>query len=339
MVEATNPDLILLKCKAINALLPYAIYLAQDGQCEMIDMVSHAASALNSGEFMWHCIGPYITALFDKPTIPSLNWVFTLASPHIPWHDQPHDKNAVTRWATAALEIPYTEAIGQSVVYALLQIASVESLQPHIPIAIWAWLKKQPGLPHGYTRQLTWAKANVVHCVRLLGNIDILKSYLLLVWSNPHGVDVQFGGVNEMQVSIQEDFNGIGMVHHREDLIRRLDHTLRQIPSTSNLWDDELVRRQYRGLKAVLLRVDGEAMNILTRMPFKLIIFSLLTLIDTYRIAFDLRVRSASPMPMISRLGNVARLPPTGHFICTITSSCCYHLPRIALVTFVSLYS
>ena len=32
-----------------------------------------------------------------------------------------------------------------------------------------------------------------------------------------------------MQVSLQEDFSGIGMGHHRVDLIKRLDHILERL--------------------------------------------------------------------------------------------------------------
>ena len=135
-----------------------------------------------------------------------------------------------------------------------------------------------------------------------------------------------------MQVSIREDFNGIGMVHHREDLIRQLDDSLRPasqptfrdskeryseaegsimevppqpVPSITHMYQGAVqsewpspsihlqpvhlqpvpsftswyrrAMQQYSELKAVLLEVDEEAMNILTRMPPKLIFFSLLT--------------------------------------------------------------
>ena len=280
MLEAADPDQILSKRKAISALLPYAIYVTKYGKHEMINMISCVVNTSNSGEFMWHYVRPYITALSNKPTRHSLKLVLVLAS------------------------FPYTEVIGQIVVYALLQIASVDSLRPRIPIAIWAWLKKKPHLPCGHLGQSEWTKGDVVHHVRSLGDIEILKSYLLFVWLDPGGVDDWLGGLNEMQVSIREDFNGIGMVHHREDLIRQLDNLLRPVlhPTSRDRGAKEqyseseessvviplpipqIVPRhqgameQYSELKAVLLEVDEEAMNILTRMPPKLILFfSMLT--------------------------------------------------------------
>ena len=290
MLEAADPNLILIKHKAISALLPYAVHLAKSGDRWLFDLVLHVASASNSGEFMWHHIGPHISALFDKPTSPSLNLVLAFAS------------------------LPYTEVIGQIVVSALLQIASIDSLRPHIPVAIWAWLKKQPHLPCEWLRQSEWTRGDVVHYVRSLGDIEILKSYLLLAWSDPDGVDGWLGGLNEMQVSIREDFNGIGMVHHREDLIRQLNDSLglgeseneelsiEQPPpvalftptpsyqeamqyggvvppslTPSITSGHQRAMEQYSKLKAVLLEVDEEAMDILTGMPPKLILFSLLT--------------------------------------------------------------
>lgn len=48
----------------------------------------------------------------------------------------------IARWATAALEVPYTEEVGQSTVSALLQIASINSLQAYIPLNLWSLLRK-----------------------------------------------------------------------------------------------------------------------------------------------------------------------------------------------------
>ena len=68
-------------------------------------------------------------------------------SPYLPWTDAFYDQNAVHRWAAAALAVPYTEEVGQSVVDVLLQIASNSSLRLHIPRDVWALLKKRVSLP------------------------------------------------------------------------------------------------------------------------------------------------------------------------------------------------
>jgi len=76
-------------------------------------------------------------------------------------------------------------------------------------------------------------------------------------------------GFNEMQVSIQEDFCGIEMGHHRAELIRRLDRVLERLNrglgyfgqhnpafNEGHLWR---MKDTYRKLRETLLRVDAEA--------------------------------------------------------------------------------
>ena len=149
MIEAVDPNLILRRRKAISALFPYAVYLARDGQQGMADTLLRVTRALNSNywKFMWRQVGPYIVPLFGESTTPSLDSIIILASHHVPWDDERVNKDTVARWAAVTSAIPYTEEVGQSVVDALLQIASVGSLRPHIPIGIWAWLKRRLSPP------------------------------------------------------------------------------------------------------------------------------------------------------------------------------------------------
>jgi len=106
-----------------------------------------------------------------------------------------------------------------------------------------------------------------------------------------------------MCASIREDFNGIGMGQHREELGNRLDHVLGQLDRgpgyIGGLRQDfysygrntKATMDQYRKLKQVLLEVDGAAMQILTRMSSRFIIlFNLLTSVDTHRIPLDVHV-------------------------------------------------
>ena len=70
---------------------------------------------------------------------------------------------------------------------------------------------------------------------------------------------------------IREDFSGIWVGYHREDLLQRLDYILRQLDlglghlqqhkpsiSASDIWQ---MRGQYEQLKEVLLEVDREAID------------------------------------------------------------------------------
>ena len=175
MVGATDPDPIFSKRKAINALVPYAISLKRDGQEAMVDVISLAATASQSGRFIWHHIGPYTTILFDEPSPPTLNLIITLASSHVPWEEL-HDGTAVTRWAWAASALPDTEC-GRG---------PVADHCPRLPTALHSYqhlgmAEQRPSLP-----PVCWARfmgtKDDVRYVRALGDIEILKSYLLLVW-------------------------------------------------------------------------------------------------------------------------------------------------------------
>ena len=84
------------------------------------------------------------------------------------------------------------------------------------------------------------AKGDVVRWAREFGDLGVLKSYFLLLWSEWFHIDSWSGGLTEMQISIQEDFGGIGMGCHREDLIKRLDHVLGQLNRPHDIfyqWD------------------------------------------------------------------------------------------------------
>ena len=151
------------------------------------------------------------------------------------------------------------------------------------------------------------AKGDVVHRVRALGDLGLLKSYLLFLWSGSgwSHTDDWSGGLAEMQISIQEDFSGIGTGYHRDDLIKWLDHILEQINSAGP--DDITIqpaKERYGELRRLLLEVDGEAVKIFSHMPPWLIIHvDLLTPTNVYRISPDIHVQSAPPMLITLYLG------------------------------------
>jgi hypothetical protein len=169
----------------------------------------------------------------------------------------------IQRWAAATSAVSYTEdwEIARNVADGLLRIASECELLPHIPTETWSWLTKWPHLPFVYLGHRVGTCAHVVKAVRALKDIEILKSYFLLVWSNlrplgssgcrsdcplfhtildsilirhlpnvPDDILITYlsGGFYEMWVSIQEDFGGVGMGDHRTDLLRQLDRALRE---------------------------------------------------------------------------------------------------------------
>jgi hypothetical protein len=70
--------------------------------------------------------------------------------------------------------------------------------------------------------------SDVVLHVRELKDIEILKSYFLLIWSEWRSPALNRPS-SEMKISIRDDFGGIGAEHHRKELVDRLDHILGQL--------------------------------------------------------------------------------------------------------------
>ena len=122
----------------------------------------------------------------------------------------------------------------------------------------------------------------MVRQVRRLRDIEILKSYLLLVWSEWD--NLYFDGCLEMQALIREDFGGAGMWCHRDDLIEHLDNVQEQLDRgveyfqqhnpEINEYHIQHSKEQYEGLKNVLMEVDKTVMGTLTRAPPRLILLN-----------------------------------------------------------------
>ena len=237
----------------------------------MVDAIFHLARISTPWRFQQHYIEPTAVTLLSNPT-PSLNRAAVLLSPYVPlrfW-----DENMVARWVAAVSSVPYSDNVGWSVVSTLLQLASTEILRPYIPIDVWALMKKQPSLPVVCGGRDSGNDRAVVHHVRGLGDFDILKSYFLLVWSEWNALEDS--GFAEMQVSIVEDLGGIEMLHHRADLIKRLDYVLRTLDLgleylrqyKPRFTEDSVGERKerYGRLKEALLEVDRRAVKKLTGM-------------------------------------------------------------------------
>ena len=260
-------------------------------------------------------MGPLIAALSDEES--TLNRTIKLVSTNALWYPLIFDGTLVTRWAAAALAAPYTVEVGRHVVDALLQIASLESLQSFIPIGVWALLKKGPPLPPVCMGRSRGTMDCVVRGVRGLGDLEILKSYFLLVWSEWNIISSE--GLTNMRASIREDFGGIGTGHHREDLIERLDHILGQLDPGSEYFkqrrswidkDPQRTRRQYQELKEILLEVDREATEILTSTPSRPTnILNSLIPAGIYRIPLNVLLCPPALMPVNPRLQRSLRTP------------------------------
>ena len=284
------------KRKAATALFAYAVRREQDGDGGMIDVL------LDVIKLRAFTIGPQITALFDEGSPDSLNRIIVLVSPYVPWDSRVFHSSTVTRrWATAVLAVPYTEEVGRSVVDAVLQIASIKSLQPYIPVGVWALLKEQPSLPPACLGRARGTTACVVRGIRELGDPEILKSYLSLVWSEWYAIHPD--GFTDMCASIRDDFGGIGMGGHRNDLVKRLDYVLGQLGQGLGYYQQyHRLKRQYKELKDILLEVDRETTGILTRTPSKSTNLSTHSPVGIHRIPLNIYVRAPVPVPVVTCL-------------------------------------
>ena len=180
MAEAADRDSIYSKHKAISALFPY--FLAQDRPQWIVDTFLRLAGASQYGGFMWRCVRPYTTTLFNGPTSQFPDMFIVLASPRIRWHESLQNGNTVAWWAEAVRKVTLTREVwlAQAVVDALLQIASVDSLRPHIPESHWALLWTRPPLPPRCLGRSAGAGEEVVRCVRAFGTAEVLKPYRFL---------------------------------------------------------------------------------------------------------------------------------------------------------------
>jgi hypothetical protein len=271
-----NPLQIRSKRKAITALFPYAALLERDGQPETLEMFFRVARASGQWGFIWHRVRPHIATLLGEESSVPLKRAMVHAFPHIPWHRFPNSQHFIQLWAAAASALPYTLQICQSVVDALLHIATQDYLRPHIPVGMWSCLSRQPPFPLVCWGRFRDTQRNVVQTVRGLGDTEILKSYMLLVWSERDHLG--FVALHEMCTAIQEDFCGAGMGHDRQDLLQHLDcvltqldlglEHLRQREPNLNEEDVEQMKYEYGELKKVLLEADVDARATLTVSSF-----------------------------------------------------------------------
>ena len=259
MADAEEHHLIQSKHKAINALLPYAVLQEFGGKTGILDAFLHVARASKMPKFEWHHAREYASTMFSKASLHTI----ILVSPHIYWGLLTERRDLVQQWAAAISAVPYTEEVAQSVVGTLLQIAYYSQLLPHIPTDIWSWLNKRPSLPPTCEGRYYGTRLPVAKAVLELKDIEILKSYFLLVWSEwDHIKDSVF---DESCASIHEHFNEPWGGWHREELIQHLDHILTQLDQglehlqqhNPNLeeYHFQRMKDQYRKLKDTLLEV------------------------------------------------------------------------------------
>jgi len=163
-------------------------------------------------------------------------------------------------WMEAASAVPYTDAVGESVVVSLLNMASSDRLLPHIPMVARDWLNKRPVFPPECVALLPRATESAVQGIHQFGGAKLIALYLHIIWSEERKPR-WYGEMPVMSRLIREELGGIEAAGYRTDLIRRLDHVLLRLDQSEEEWR---TKEKYGELRRELLEVDEKAMKILT---------------------------------------------------------------------------
>jgi len=155
------------------------------------------------------------TLLSDTSEV-SLKRVSMLASPYIPWGWW-DVRGLVRAWVETASTIPKEKEVAPSIVDALLQIVCFELLPTGNHGEIWSWLTLRPSLPPICRGRCVGSHPDVMQQVRGLKNIEIVKSYLLVVWSEWDSL--RYSGFLMMCKCIREEFSGVEASSHRAELV------------------------------------------------------------------------------------------------------------------------
>ena len=268
MAEAEDYRPLWSKRKAITVLLLCAVWQERDGQPEMFDAILRATRASRMSRFMWCHVDQLVTRLLCEASPRTI----VLALPHILHiiQHQLRDMGDLVRcWTAATCAVPHSEEIARGVVDILLQIASKGELR-YASVNLWSWLTERPSLPPICLGRCFGTDRSVVKAIRALEDIEVLKSYLLLVWSEWDTLYTD--GLDEICTLIQEDFGGMGMRYHRKDLIQRLDHVLGQLDRGLEYFQQHKPwfgehhiqggKNQYRKLRETLLEVNSRTLFI-----------------------------------------------------------------------------
>jgi len=225
--NAHDQDTIYHKHKAITVLFPYALWQERYRRHPVIfNAFLHAANASRSGGFLWHRVQPFMNMLLNDASDASLKKAAILASPYVPWYRREF-KGLVQTWVAIASTIPKEKEVAPSIVNALLRIAFFGLLPPGNHGEVWSWLTLRPSLPSLCKGRRLGSHPRVMQRVRGLKDIEILKSYLLAIWSEWDSL--QGDGFPTMCECIREEFSGVEANSHRAELVQRLDEVIGEL--------------------------------------------------------------------------------------------------------------
>ena len=251
----------------------------------ILDVLLHVAKSSQQRGFLWYWIKPFMNTLFSDVSDASLKRTAILALPYTSWHTGDSD-DLVRAWVETVSAIPKEEEVAPSVVDALLQMAYFNLLPPGNHGDIWSWLTLRPSLPPFCRGRYLGSHLHVIQQVRGLKDIEILKSYLLVVWSEWDPL----WNSSTMCECIREEFSGVEANSHRAELVQRLDEVIGELDKgleylqrdRPDLGEGELQfkKEQYEELRKILKEIL-EAPEIPTCMsPRSINLFNLLTVVE-----------------------------------------------------------
>ena len=133
------------------------------------------------------------------------------------------------RWIAAASTLPYTDDVCEGVVDTLLRMSFQDELRQHIPAEAWDWLKKRPVLGPNCQGLKYGASLDAFQTVRKTGNLELITSYLFVVWSKWSWSYPD--GCTAVLEFIRSGLRGVEGMGYRADLIKRLNAVLSQMDS------------------------------------------------------------------------------------------------------------
>ena len=173
-------------------------------------------SPLIDGTFWWGYDVHIQTAVYALPCVEDA------------WFHTTDKRNFVRRWILAASQLEYTQKIGQCVVEVLLRMVCAYQWRPHIAWEAWRWLSGRPQLPPVCpARSLCCNDLGAISKVESLEDIEILKDYLVVVWSEWDWLAPWV--CSYMCAVIRKHFGGERMKGYRDELRGRLLHIQKQL--------------------------------------------------------------------------------------------------------------
>ena len=177
----------------------------------------------------------------------------------------------INSWLSAVDRVKEMGGVTEGAIRMSFDMAWDDEWRPHMTPEAWALLKwGHQGWPLYWKGDplVVWS-AEVIPAVQLLGDVEILTSFLILTWL---GLDVMSGEItDQMCVALWEEY-GIGRDVYRWELLRCLDRVLehfdkmqRGLTSTDRFWypDDDSARlHPHGGRLGAYMRLRKELLDV-----------------------------------------------------------------------------